>query len=91
VFTHFQWGTFHLDEESASRTSDVPYFLESGDCASFDGQVVDLELAENSTLREVQSQLPDSRFLGNLPNTQIDLNRSMGAKALYLRLMSRTV
>jgi hypothetical protein len=24
VFTAFQWGTFHLDEESANRTSGTP-------------------------------------------------------------------
>ena len=45
VFTDFQWGTFHLDEESASR----PLVNE---CA----------------------MLEESRFIGHLLKTQIDLN-----------------
>ena len=30
VFTDFQWVTFHLDEESAYRTSGITQFLENG-------------------------------------------------------------
>ena len=30
MFTNFQWGTFHLDEESAYRTNGVPKFPENG-------------------------------------------------------------
>jgi hypothetical protein len=46
-------------------------------------QAEPLEFPKTGFFRQFGFTFPDSRFLGNLPKTQIDLNRSMSALACY--------